>query len=77
MRDLIANDCNSFHGPGCVARTLHRNDYVVDYRVKAGIRVSPHFYNTFDEIDAIMDEMARIVKERDYDLDEPFASVVT
>ncbi len=60
-----------------VARTLHRNDYLVDYRVKAGIRISPHFYNTFDEIDAIMNEMARIVRENDYDLDEPFASVVT
>ena len=60
-----------------VARTLHRNDYLVDYRVQAGIRVSPHFYNTFEEIDAIMDEMARIVEEKDYDLDEPFTSVVS
>ncbi len=60
-----------------VSRTLNRNDFVVDYRVGAGIRVSPHFYNAFDEIDAIMDEMARIVNEKDYDLDEPFASVVT
>jgi len=31
-----------------------------------GIRLSPHFYNTRDEIDAVVAEIARIVERRDY-----------
>jgi kynureninase len=60
-----------------VSRTLNRRDYIVDYRVGAGIRVSPHFYNTFDEVEAIMDEMARIVREKDYDVNERVTTLVT
>jgi kynureninase len=60
-----------------VARTLKRHDFLVDYRPRAGIRISPHFYNTFEELDAVLDETARTVRERDYDLEEPFASGVT
>ncbi len=50
-----------------VSRALKARDYVVDFRPGVGIRVSPHFYNTFDEIDRLMAEMARIVERRDYD----------
>ena len=32
----------------------------------AGIRVSPHFYNTEEEVDAVVAEMHRIVETRDY-----------
>lgn len=49
-----------------VARTLNARDFVVDYRPGVGIRLSPHFYNTFEEIDLIMEEVARIVASRDY-----------
>ncbi len=45
-----------------VARTLNARDFVVDYRPGVGIRLSPHFYNTLDEVAAIMDEIARISK---------------
>jgi len=34
---------------------------VIDYRIGAGIRVSPHFYNTFEEIDACFDAIADIL----------------
>jgi len=44
-----------------VARTLNARDFVVDYRPGVGIRLSPHFYNTLDEVTAIMDEISRIV----------------
>jgi kynureninase len=49
-----------------VARTLNARDFVVDYRPGVGIRLSPHFYNTRDEVDAVVEEIARIVERRDY-----------
>jgi kynureninase len=49
-----------------VSRTLKARDFVVDYRPGVGIRVSPHFYNTDDEIDRLMAEVERIVRTRDY-----------
>jgi selenocysteine lyase/cysteine desulfurase len=45
-----------------VAKILNAQDFVVDYRPGVGIRLSPHFYNTMDEIDAMMAELARIVR---------------
>jgi kynureninase len=50
-------------GADAVAHTLNARDFVVDYRPGVGIRVSPHFYNTFEEIDRLMAELARIVAE--------------
>lgn len=35
-----------------VARYMLARDILVDYRVGAGIRVAPHFYNTDEELDA-------------------------
>ena len=49
-----------------VSRTLKARDFVVDYRPPVGVRISPHFYNTMDEIERIMAEMASIVAKRDY-----------
>ena len=46
--------------------TLNARDFVVDYRPGVGIRLSPHFYNTMDEIDAMMSEIDRIVRTRDF-----------
>ena len=44
-----------------VARTLKARDFIVDYRPPVGIRISPHFYNTMDEIDRVMAEIASII----------------
>ena len=49
-----------------VARTLNARDFVVDYRPGAGIRVSPHVYNADDEVDALVDELAGIVRTKNY-----------
>jgi kynureninase len=48
-----------------VAEELIRRKFIVDFRPsgptqKGGIRVSPHFYNTEDEVDAVVAEMAGI-----------------
>jgi kynureninase len=59
------------------ARTLNARDYVVDYRPGVGIRVSPHFYNTEDEVDRLMTELARIVAAKDYALDVTGPTIVT
>ena len=60
-----------------VSRALKARDFVVDYRPGVGIRISPHFYNTADEIDRLMAEMAHIVEHKAYDTSAPARSVVT
>lgn len=43
---------------------LHRRGFVVDLRPGVGIRVSPHFYNSADEVTAVLDEMAAVLSGR-------------
>ena len=50
-----------------VSRRLKARDFIVDYRPPVGVRISPHFYNTMDEIDRIMAELASIVEKKDYE----------
>ena len=45
-----------------VMNDLLRREVIVDYRPAAGIRLSPHFYNTEDEIDHALAEIAALVK---------------
>jgi kynureninase len=59
-----------------VARTLKSREFIVDYRPPVGVRISPHFYNTTDEIDAIMSEINMIVAKKDY-VDTAARSLVT
>jgi kynureninase len=49
-----------------VSRTLKARDVIVDYRPPVGVRISPHFYNTMDEIDRVMAEIASIAATKDY-----------
>ena len=37
-----------------------KRDFMVDYRPNAGIRCSPHFYNTDKEVDRTLDEIEKI-----------------
>jgi kynureninase len=59
-----------------VSRTLKARDFVVDYRPGVGIRLSPHFYNTMEELDQVVDEIVEIVRTKRYD-DRPSSSPVT
>lgn len=43
-----------------VCRQLLERNFLVDYRPGAGIRIAPHFYNTEDEIEAVIEEMKAI-----------------
>ena len=48
------------HGQA-VTRVLAARDVLVDYRPGAGIRVSPHFYTSDEDLDAFFDELGRAV----------------
>src|ERR1017187_780363 len=47
-----------------VSRELLAREFLVDWRPKAGVRFSPHFYNTDEEVDAALAAVATILKER-------------
>lgn len=47
-----------------VCRELLRRDVLVDWRPKAGVRMSPHFYNTDEELETAMRIVEEILKER-------------
>jgi len=47
-----------------VSRELLAREILVDFRPKAGVRFSPHFYNTDAEVDAAVAAVAAILKER-------------
>jgi kynureninase len=46
------------------SRGLKALDVLVDYRPGVGIRVSPHFYNTFEELDRLVDTLEGVLAER-------------
>lgn len=45
-----------------VTRELLARDVLVDYRPKAGVRLSPHFYNRDDEIDSTLAQIEEILR---------------
>ena len=47
-----------------VCRELLKRDILVDYRPQAGVRMSPHFYNTDEELDRGIAAVEEILKER-------------
>jgi kynureninase len=53
------------HGQA-VTRELLRREVIVDFRPGAGIRLSPHFYTTDDEILRALDEMRQILDSGSY-----------
>ena len=55
-----AEGVSDFEGADSACKELIKRKFLVDYRPKAGIRISPHFYNTDEECDAIMEEIKKI-----------------
>jgi kynureninase len=43
-----------------IARELIRREFIIDFRPGAGIRISPHFYNTDQELELVVEEMKKI-----------------
>ncbi len=52
---------------GEVVRELAARDALVDYRPGAGIRIGPHFFNTGEEIERIVDEIKNILETKAYE----------
>jgi kynureninase len=50
------------HG-AAVTRELMRREVLVDHRPGAGIRISPHFYNTDDEVRRVVSEIRDILDQ--------------
>jgi kynureninase len=69
---LTPHDANKRSGTVCVnpprseeiSRALLAHDMLIDWRPDAGIRISPHFYNTIDECDMVIGEIAALVAGR-------------
>lgn len=49
-----------------ITKELIRNDFIVDYRPGAGVRISPHFYSTDEELDLVIGKMKSIRDTRAY-----------
>jgi kynureninase len=47
-----------------ITKELIRREFIVDYRPGAGVRISPHFYNTDEELELVVDEMKKIRDSR-------------
>jgi kynureninase len=54
--------CFSFPGDAAVSKALLDRRFFHDYRPACGLRASPHFYNTDDEVRAFVDEVVRLRK---------------
>ena len=61
--DALRGGTVSIMVPDCkqVSRELQARDIMIDFRPGAGIRLSPHFYNTDDEIDHAIATIAELV----------------
>ena len=51
---------------GAVTKELIRREFIVDYRPGAGIRISPHFYTTDDELELVIKELKKIAETESY-----------
>jgi len=57
------------HGQA-VTQELIRREVLVDYRPGAGIRISPHFYTTDDELRHCLDEIRSVLDSGAYHVRE-------
>ena len=49
-----------------ITKELVRREFIVDYRPGAGVRISPHFYTTDEELELVIAEMKKIRDNREY-----------
>ncbi|MGH7330255.1 MAG: aminotransferase class V-fold PLP-dependent enzyme, partial [Polyangiaceae bacterium] len=54
--------CFDFPGADAISKALCERKFFHDYRPKCGIRVSPHFYTTDDELHAFLSELEALRK---------------
>ncbi len=49
-----------------IAKELIRREFIIDYRPGAGIRISPHFYTSDEELELVIREMKKIMESEAY-----------
>lgn len=49
--------------PEKIGKELIQRNFIIDYRPDSGLRVAPHFYNTFEEIERFMQELQQLRSE--------------
>ncbi|MBK6795456.1 MAG: aminotransferase class V-fold PLP-dependent enzyme [Acidobacteria bacterium] len=52
---------------GEVVRELATRDVLVDFRPGAGVRIGPHFFNTNEEVEAVVSEIKNILDTKSYE----------
>ncbi len=57
-----------------ITKELIRREFIVDYRPGAGVRISPHFYNTDQELELVIRELKTIRDTRAYAVHEAGAA---
>jgi kynureninase len=55
--------CFDFPGAEAVSRELSRRRFFHDYRPKCGLRVSPHFYTTDEDLERFLAELDQVRRE--------------
>ena len=53
-----------------ITRELIRREFIVDFRPGAGVRISPHFYTSDEELELVVHEMKEIRDTRAYTMHE-------
>src|SRR6266850_6038389 len=53
-----------------LTKELIRREFIVDYRPGAGVRISPHFYTTDEELGLVIAEMKKIRDAKTYAVTE-------
>lgn len=53
-----------------ITKELIRREFIVDFRPGAGVRISPHFYTSDDELELVIQEMKKIRDSRAYSVHE-------
>ncbi len=53
-----------------LTKELIRREFIVDYRPGAGVRISPHFYTTDEELELVIAEMKKIRDAKTYAVTE-------
>lgn len=51
---------------GAIAKELVRREFIIDYRPGAGIRISPHFYTSDEELELVIKELKTINESNSY-----------
>jgi kynureninase len=53
-----------------IAKELVRREFIIDYRPGAGVRISPHFYTSDEELELVIAEMKKIRDTKAFEVHE-------